>query len=315
VPGRPAGDSPVFYTRLTPARIPKDPQRRNIMERLDIHGTSLAYLQRGDGQPVVLVHGSASDYRTWRGQWEVFGAHYRTIAYSRRYHWPNEPIGEGADYSMAEHVAELSRLVEVLDAAPAHLVGHSYGAFVCLLLALDYPGRVRSLVLAEPPVVPLLVGNPPTSRQIVRLLLGRPAAFVALLRFSLLGMGPAASAFRRGDCDAAMRHLGKAVLGGRAYRRLSDARRAQVRVNLIAAELLGSGFPLLEQARLRQLHVPTLLLRARESPPVFYHLLNRLEQLLPCTSRKEIAGASHMMHEDNVTSFNEAVLSFLEAPQ
>jgi pimeloyl-ACP methyl ester carboxylesterase len=39
----------------------------------------------------------------------------------------------------AEHVDDLEALLRLLDAAPAHLVGHSYGAFVCLLLAIRKP--------------------------------------------------------------------------------------------------------------------------------------------------------------------------------
>jgi hypothetical protein len=49
---------------------------------------------------------------------------YRTIVYSRRFHWPNEAIREGTDYSMTEHVDDLRALLRSLDAAPAHLVGH-----------------------------------------------------------------------------------------------------------------------------------------------------------------------------------------------
>jgi pimeloyl-ACP methyl ester carboxylesterase len=105
---------------------------------------ALDHVERGFGAPLVLVHGSASDRRTWGAQLEAFAARFRVIAYSRRYHWPNAPIPEGADYSMSEHVDDLRDLLDRLGAAPAHLVGHSYGAFVCLLLAAREPERVRS---------------------------------------------------------------------------------------------------------------------------------------------------------------------------
>jgi len=41
-------------------------------------------VERGTGEPVVFVHGSASDYRTWHSQLDELGQRYRTIAYSRR---------------------------------------------------------------------------------------------------------------------------------------------------------------------------------------------------------------------------------------
>ena len=84
------------------------------MARALINGTSLEYVEAGRRDPVVFVHGSASDYRTWSLQVDEIGRRYRAIAYSRRYHWPNEPIPESADYALAEHVNDLaSFLAEV----------------------------------------------------------------------------------------------------------------------------------------------------------------------------------------------------------
>jgi pimeloyl-ACP methyl ester carboxylesterase len=73
----------------------------------------------------VLVHGSASDYRTWRHQIGTLEKGFLAVAYSRRYHWPNEPIAPGADYSMQEHVDDLEALVDDLGLSPVRLVGHS----------------------------------------------------------------------------------------------------------------------------------------------------------------------------------------------
>jgi pimeloyl-ACP methyl ester carboxylesterase len=77
------------------------------MTSINLNGTAFEYFEDGSGEPLVFVHGSASDYRTWQGQTNIFAGRFRTIAYSRRYHWPNRPIPEGVDYSMAEHVADL----------------------------------------------------------------------------------------------------------------------------------------------------------------------------------------------------------------
>jgi pimeloyl-ACP methyl ester carboxylesterase len=125
------------------------------------NGYRFEYVERGSGEPVVFVHGSASDYRTWQAQQDEFAQHFRTMPYSRRYHWPNDEIAEGADYSMTEHVEDLRALLRLLNATPAHLVGHSYGAFVCLLLAIREPGLVQTLALAEPPAITLFVSNQP----------------------------------------------------------------------------------------------------------------------------------------------------------
>lgn len=281
------------------------------MARVEVSGTLLEYVEAGGGEPVVFVHGSASDYRTWQAQLDEFGKRFRAIAYSRRYHWPNERIPDDADYAMAEHVDDLESLLRSLGAGPVHLVGHSYGAFVCLLLAIKEPGLVRALVAAEPPAVTLFVGFPPQLPDLLRLSLHRPRTALAIFKFGALGMRPAAAAARRGDAAGAIRLTGRAVLGADSFARLSESRRQQVHDNFIEAELLGSGFPPLDAAQVRTIHQPTLLVTGERSPSLFHRITERLQELLPNAERVDVADASHIMHEDNSAAYNAAVLSFL----
>ncbi len=281
------------------------------MSSVDIGGYQIQCVQRGDGPSVVFVHGSAGDHRTWHRQIGEFSTHYRAIAYSRRYHWPNQPIPDQADYAMDEHVDDLRALIASLNIAPAHLVGHSYGAFVCLLLAMQEPGLVRSLTLAEPPVVTLFVSNAPRPSEIFRLILARPRTAAAIMKFGARGIQPATAAFRRGDVEHGLRIFGRAVLGRDAFDKLSEARMQQVRDNYIAAEFLGSGFPRLDADRVRLIACPTLLMHGERSPALFLRLIDRLHELLPRSKRVEIARASHIVHEDNPEDFDAAVLAFL----
>lgn len=276
-----------------------------------VNGASLWYSDEGRGEPVVLVHGSASDHRTWTIARGEFAEHFRTITYSRRYHWPNERIPPGTDYSLLQHVDDLEELLRVIDMAPAHLVGHSYGALICMLLAARAPQLVRSLVLAEPPAVTLFVSNIPKPREILRLLVTRPRTAAAIIKFGAKGVAPATAALKRGDADGAFRTFSEATLGRGAFRRVSQQRREQGRANFIEAELLGSGYPPLDDAELSGIQLPTLLLHAEESPSLFRLLIDRLEELIPKTERTAIPRASHIMHEDNPEVFNTAVLSFL----
>ena len=281
------------------------------MTTFDVNGYTFKYIEDGKGEPAVLVHGSASDYRTWQAQQDHFANDFRTITYSRRYHWPNEPIPEGADYVMAEHVQDLEALLCHLDAAPAHLVGHSYGALICLELAMQAPERVRSLVLAEPPAVTLFVSNSPRPLELLKLLVTRPRTAVGIIKFGAKGIDPATAALERNDTAEALRIFGKASLGDATFRTLSEARLQQARANFIKAELLGSGFPPLHDEQLRSIQAPTLLLCGQSSPRLWHRLTGRLQELLPRTERTEIPGASHIMHEDNAAAYNAVVLSFL----
>ena len=276
-----------------------------------VNGARLVYRERGKGEPLVLVHGSASDLRTWEEQLPALGERYRAISYSRRYHWPNDPIPEGRDYAMPEHVDDLRALLEALGAAPAHIVGHSYGAFLALLLAIGEPRLVRSLVLCEPPAITLYVSNDPRPAEIIGLTLRKPRTAAALVRFGAAGAAPAKAAARRGDMAAATEALGRAVLGAEFYERLSAERLEQARANTMRAELLGSGFAPLDDASVRALRMPVLLVGGGRSPEVFPRLLDRLQELLPHAERVEIAEASHIVHEDSPGAYNAAVATFL----
>jgi pimeloyl-ACP methyl ester carboxylesterase len=119
-------------------------------------------MEEGSGPPVVLIHGSVSDYREWSKQMKALARHYRVIAYSRRYHWPNTVPGTEADGSREVQVNDLASIIRTLKLAPVHLVGHSYGAAIALQLALRHPQLVRTLVVAEPGVGGVLANTPET---------------------------------------------------------------------------------------------------------------------------------------------------------
>lgn len=282
------------------------------MAKIELNDYSFEYIEQGNGEPVVFVHGSASDYRTWQTQQNEFAKHFRTIIYSRRYHWPNKPIEEGADYSMKEHIYDLEALLHSLNAVPAHLVGHSYGAFVCLLLASLVPRLVRSLVLAEPPAITLFVSNTPKPGELLRLLIKRPRTAAAIIKIGVTGFGPAASAAKQNKMEEALNAFGRAVLGEKTFENLSAERLEQARANLIKAELIGSGFPPINAHEVKAINKPTLMINGENSPALFHRLMDRLAELLPEAQRIKIPSASHIMHEDNSIAYNDAVLSFLK---
>ena len=278
-----------------------------------MNGATLAYREHGRGEPVVFVHGSASDMRTWEHQLRGIGASHRAIVYSRRYAPPNEPIPEGADDPMLPHVDDLLSFMKGVGAAPAHLVGHSWGGFISLLAAIRHPQAVRSLVLMEPPVLSLFVSTPPRPSELLRTLLRRPRTAIAILRFGITAVEPAAKAYRRGDDEAGFEVFARGVLGREAFEGLSSERRAQAWDNVAVdkAQLLGEGFPPLSDEQVRGVAVPTLLLHGERSPGLFRLLADRLEELLPNARRVEVPGASHIMHEDNPQVVNEAIAGFL----
>lgn len=277
---------------------------------MEINDYVFEIVEKGKGGTVVFVHGSVSDYRTWQKQQDEFSEHYHTISYSRRFHWPNEQISEQEDYSMNQHIEDLEELIKKLNKS-VHLIGHSYGAFICLMLAMKSPHLINSLVLSEPPVFTLYVSNSPKPLEILKLLFSRPRTAIALIKLGAKGIEPATKELKRGNMKKAIEIFGKATLGADTYANLSDLRMKQVHKNVIKAEFLGSGFSPLDESKIREIKVPTLLISGRNSPKIFQFLLDRLMELIPNAKRKIIEGASHVSHEDNTYDYNETVLSFI----
>src|SRR5688572_18037299 len=65
-----------------------------VVKKMNVNGVSLAYLEQGQGAPVVFVHGSNSDYRVWELQRDAVAHRYRFIALTQRYFgtdpWPDD---------------------------------------------------------------------------------------------------------------------------------------------------------------------------------------------------------------------------------
>ena len=102
---------------------------------------------------VVLVHGSGGNARTAWAPVRRLAERFTLVTPNRGGYPPNPPL-ERVDFEVqAEELAPLL-------GDGAHLVGHSYGAVISLLIAARHPARVRSLVVSEPPAFGLARGNP-----------------------------------------------------------------------------------------------------------------------------------------------------------
>jgi non-heme chloroperoxidase len=283
------------------------------MPNIEVSGTRLEYAEQGTGQPIVFVHGVLNDLRSWKDQMEVFGSHYRAVALSCRHHHPNEAIPDDATLPLDTLVEDLAAFLRALDLAPAHLVGASSGGFACLLLAHRKPGLVRTLVLAEPPVLPVLgVSVPPKPHQILKLLVRSPKAAMAVIQFGARGIGPASRAFKRGDDEQGLQIFTTAVLGRKAGANLTQFMRQQIHDNVKPFKArLRAGFPPFSETDARSINVPTLLVTGEDSAPVLHRITDKLQRLMPRVERLDIRNASHLMYEENSQVFNSAVLAFL----
>lgn len=111
-----------------------------------------------DNKPaLVLVHGGLDHARNWDWVARSLREHYHVYALDLRGHG-NSAWAPGAMYSIAEHVLDLSALLDIIGDFPIRLVGHSLGGMIVLHYAGVYPDRVRKAVSIEG------VGFPPGHR-------------------------------------------------------------------------------------------------------------------------------------------------------
>ena len=108
------------------------------------------YLDIGSGEPVLFVHGSMSDYRTWGYYMVPISEQYRFITYSRRYYGTQPWADDGVNYSVAQYADDLIQLIEKLDTGPVHLVTWSSGARSAIAAMVERPDLFKSAVHYEP---------------------------------------------------------------------------------------------------------------------------------------------------------------------
>lgn len=281
------------------------------MGQVDIGDLAVHVRVQGSGPTVLMVHGSASDRRTWKALALRLEDRFRLLSYSRRYHWPNPQAGDTTDYTMEAHVDDLIAVIEGSVDDPVDLIGHSYGAFMLLLLSIRRPDLVSRQLLIEPPVVPLFLSDPPRPTEVLRVLATKPRLGIELLRFGAKGVVPATKAAERGDLGEAIRRFGPATLGQGAYDRLSPKRWEQIEANNIRAEYLSRSLAPVTAAEIRSVSTPTLLVSGSDSPALWPMLADHLHQLIPNSTRVEIPDASHIVQEDNPDALATSVVEFL----
>src|ERR1700687_972810 len=120
------------------------------MQTLHVNGYDMAYLEVGQGPPLVCVHGSLCDFRVWSAVLGPLTPNHRVIAVSLRHFFPEHWDGLGDTYSIAQHTADMIAFIEQLDAGPVDLMGHSRGGHVSFRVAQRRPDLLRKLILAEP---------------------------------------------------------------------------------------------------------------------------------------------------------------------
>ncbi len=194
------------------------------MQTLNVNGYDMAYLEVGEGPPLVCVHGTLGDFRTWSAVMGPLSKKHRVISLSLRRFFPEHWDGVGDDYLIHQHVADVIAFIEQLapggSKSPVDLMGHSRGGHIAFRVAGLRPDLLRRLVLAEPGGDlddTLDPGTPPAS----------PVARIAV----------SARMIREGDTEGALKNFYEGIEGEGSWARLPASAKQQLRDNVFT--LLG----------------------------------------------------------------------------
>jgi pimeloyl-ACP methyl ester carboxylesterase len=124
----------------------------------------IAYLDEGEGDPVVLVHGFASSknvnwvYPTWVSELRKSGR--RVIALDNRGHGDSEKLYDPGQYSIPTMSGDVVALMDHLDIARADVMGYSLGGRMTAWLGRNAPERLRSAILGGIGIAMIEGGGP-----------------------------------------------------------------------------------------------------------------------------------------------------------
>jgi pimeloyl-ACP methyl ester carboxylesterase len=264
----------------------------------------------GEGPEVVFVHGSLGDYRQWEPIAGALQARYRTVALSRRFHWPH-PMerGRAGDsaarreaYTYHRHRDDLLGYLRG-GARPVHLVGHSYGAGVVLLAAMADPALVRSMVLIEPAFGSLLPAHSD----------GLEAELASRVRMA----EEIRVLVRDGRDDEAARRLIDWVQGDAgSFSTMTEGVRAALLDNAVTVwPTLAHAAPEVTCADVRELHTPALVVSGERTRPYYRLIAERLAACLPNARTARLPRAGHMTIVEQPTEAAELIEAFLAGCQ
>jgi esterase len=267
------------------------------MQTLRVNGYDMAYLELGLGHPLVCVHGTLGDFRTFSSVMGPLAKGHRVIAVSLRHFFPEHWDGVGDDYKMAQHVSDVIAFIEQIEQKPVDLMGHSRGGHISFRVAQERPDLLRRLVLAEP--------GGELDPGLEQPGAATPASPAARIRQAIVKI-------EDGDIDGALKDFVDVIDGEGSWARLPAPAKQQMRDNVFTLlGQVGEDRKPYTLADARSIRTPTLFIGGGQTQGSLPLVLRALAPEVPGARTAMIADAGHWMFDHAPQRYCEIVTAFL----
>jgi len=261
---------------------------------IDLDGHSTHYIEKGEGEPVILLHGWFHDWQMWSKNIDALAKSFKVYAndlwgfgYSTR-----EPM----DYGYPLYADQLLKLMNALNIERASLIGQSMGGGTSTLFCTEHRERVNKIVLVASAGLP----NPP-------LLMTKIACLprIGELLFGLKGS-------RRGILKTVFIHHKESIADG-YFEDLTRFQQIRGTTEALLRSLRQNFFDKLlnEIDKLGEMNVPILLVWGRYDKSISPEIGYRMHKILKGSRLKILDQAGHCPNYEQSAKFNQVVLDFL----
>ena len=118
---------------------------------------NLDYIEKGQGEAILLLHSTAAGNKQWRKLIEILSSNYHVIAPNLYGYGATSAWSKPHPQKLADHVSLLERVF--VDEPKINIIGHSFGGSVAMMAAKIHKPKINKLILIEPNPFYLLSNN------------------------------------------------------------------------------------------------------------------------------------------------------------
>ncbi|QED49285.1 alpha/beta fold hydrolase [Cytobacillus dafuensis] len=119
------------------------------MPKVKVNDIEMNYEVRGEGEPIIFIHGSGASWKMWKPQIEQFSKKYKMIMIDMRGHGESSRHFPNDEYSMKLIAQDLKLFLDVIGIDKTHIVGLSQGSVIAQLFAIKHSSYINRLVLSN----------------------------------------------------------------------------------------------------------------------------------------------------------------------